>query len=109
MLIENAIYTLEDHLAFSADFDGQQLFVPVIIGNRHYDELVRQGITPADYVAPIPTRGEQIAEILADTETSDLLARKLEDVIEALKDDPALTQEAKDWSTDRKTKRDSIP
>jgi len=111
MLIENAIFTQPDHSVFSADYDGQNLSVPASEGNMHYDELLRQGITPADYVPPVLSRGEQIAALLADTETSALLARKLEDVIQVLDASPdiAMTQESKDWATDRQTKRDSVP
>lgn len=46
-----AQYLDEDHLTLSrSDMPGRM--IPAVVGNRHWDELVTLGITPADYVAP---------------------------------------------------------
>ena len=41
-----------DNNSISADFDGQVINVPVDSANRHYAEIVEQGIEIAPYVEP---------------------------------------------------------
>ena len=53
MEILNAKYT--EGGSIQANVDGVDVTIPVDEGNRHYAELVEQGITPAAYVAPDPT------------------------------------------------------
>ena len=36
------------------------LSIPAVVGNRDYDEIVRQGITPAPYVEPVPTALDEL-------------------------------------------------
>lgn len=38
-----------------ATIDGVEMFVPLAPGNRHYRELLEQGIEIAPYVEPAPT------------------------------------------------------
>ncbi len=64
MDIKNAIYT-EDG-AISATVNGKELVFPSAAGNRHYDELIRQGITSESYVVPVKTWQEKRAVSLAD-------------------------------------------
>tara|TARA_Y100000310_G_scaffold257479_1_gene265540 strand:+ start:5578 stop:5856 length:279 start_codon:yes stop_codon:yes gene_type:complete len=41
--------------SISADFDGQVMNIPVDPANRHYAEIVEQGIEIAPYVEPEPS------------------------------------------------------
>tara|TARA_R110000787_G_scaffold96915_1_gene200469 strand:- start:2583 stop:2891 length:309 start_codon:yes stop_codon:yes gene_type:complete len=56
--ITNARFNEGDE-TIQATFDGQEMSIPTDEGNRHYAELVEQGITPAAYVAPDPTWQEK--------------------------------------------------
>lgn len=62
MSIENAIYTDPEHSTINVDFDGKSMSVPVNLDNRHYAEIVEQGIVIADYVAPPVDDPADIAE-----------------------------------------------
>ena len=46
MIITNAQYMLSEHTntnsSIKATIDGQEMFVPLCEGNRHYDEIMRQ-------------------------------------------------------------------
>jgi hypothetical protein len=45
MTISNAQYAQNDdgdNVSITATIDGQLLLVPVALGNRHYDEIMRQ-------------------------------------------------------------------
>ena len=53
MQITNARFN--EYESIQATVDGVELSIPVDEANRHYAEIVRQGITPATYVAPDPT------------------------------------------------------
>jgi hypothetical protein len=48
--ITNAIYTNSDNNSINVDFDGQAMSVPVDPDNRHYAEIVEQGVEIAPYV-----------------------------------------------------------
>ena len=61
MTITNAIYMDVDNNSISADFDGQVMNVPVDSANRHYAEIVEQGIEIAPYVEPEPSWYDIIA------------------------------------------------
>jgi hypothetical protein len=56
MQITNARFN--EYESIQATVDGVELSIPVDEANRHYAEIVRQGITPAAYVAPAPTYKE---------------------------------------------------
>lgn len=54
-----------------ATIDGVEMFVPLDVGNRHYRELVEQGIEIAPYVEPAPTAEQVRSErdrLLAESE-----------------------------------------
>jgi hypothetical protein len=53
MDFSNVKFADEDGASISAVVDGKTRFVPATPGDRFYDELVRQGITPDPYVAPV--------------------------------------------------------
>ena len=53
--ITNAIYASSSDTAIFANFDGQQMSVPVDLDNRHYAEIVEQEIEIAPYVEPEPS------------------------------------------------------
>ena len=53
-VITNAKFTGTNHTSIQADFDGKMLSVPVNLANRHYAEIVEQGIEIAPYVEPEP-------------------------------------------------------
>ena len=57
MQITNARFN--EYESIQATVDGVELSIPVDEANRHYAEIVRQGITPAAYVAPDPTWQEK--------------------------------------------------
>jgi hypothetical protein len=48
----NVKFADENHTEIYANIDGEEATIPAVPGNLHYDELVRQGITPDPYVAP---------------------------------------------------------
>ena len=50
MKIENARFISDNTI--EAVVDGQTMFIPVAEANRHYRELVEQGITPTPFAAP---------------------------------------------------------
>ena len=52
MDIQNAKFTNAAHTNISATVDGEEKSIPAIVGNRHYREIVAQGITPANYITP---------------------------------------------------------
>lgn len=54
MEITNAKFTASGSI--TATVDGLELTIPAVVGNRHYDKLVAQGITPEPYVEPPVTR-----------------------------------------------------
>ena len=111
MIIVSAVFNEGDNSIQVTMDTGKILSVPVSTDNRHYvmvQEWVRQGNTIAPYVPPVKTRAEKIADILRDTETDSITARKLEDIMDNLINSTPLPQEADDWLTDRQTKRGSI-
>ena len=57
MNITNAQYTATGSI--TALVDGVQMSIPADAGNRHYRELLEQGIEIAPYVEPAPT-AEQV-------------------------------------------------
>ena len=69
MNITNAQYTATGSI--TALVDGVEMFIPADAGNRHYREMVEQGIAIAPYVEPAPTAEEVRAQrdkLLADTD-----------------------------------------
>ena len=64
-MLENIKYANAEHTVISATENGSQLSIPVAVGNRHYDDIIEQGMAIADYVPPAPTwagiRGERDA------------------------------------------------
>ena len=60
MNITNAQFTAEGSI--TALVDGVQMSIPADAGNRHYRELLEQGIEIAPYVEPAPTADEVRAE-----------------------------------------------
>ena len=78
MTITNAIYIDTDHSSISVDFDGQAMSVPVNLDNRHYAEIVEQGIEIAPYVEPEPSWYELIAA------TDKGMPRIAEDIIDTM-------------------------
>lgn len=69
MEILNAQFT--EGGSITATVDGKEMSIPAAEGNRHYAELVRQGITPAPYVAPPAAPIEDPdADIQSDIEAS---------------------------------------
>ena len=64
-MLENIKYANAEHTVISATENGSQLSIPVAVGNRHYDNIIEQGMAIADYVPPAPTwagiRGERDA------------------------------------------------
>lgn len=60
MNITNAQYTVEGSI--TALVDGVQMSIPADAGNRHYRELLEQGIEIAPYVEPAPTADQVRAE-----------------------------------------------
>jgi hypothetical protein len=59
MNITNAKFTASGSI--TALVDGVEMTIPAVGGNRHYDELVLQGIMPEPYVEPAPTKEQQEA------------------------------------------------
>jgi hypothetical protein len=59
MQITNAKFTALGSI--TALVDGVEMTIPAVGGNRHYDELVAQGIIPEPYVEPAPTKEQQEA------------------------------------------------
>lgn len=60
MNITNAQYTATGSI--TALVDGVQMSIPVNAGNRHYREMLDQGIEIAPYVEPAPTADQVRAE-----------------------------------------------
>ena len=54
-MLESIKYANAGHTVISATENGSQLSIPVAVGNRHYDEIVAQGLAIADYVPPALT------------------------------------------------------
>lgn len=54
MQITNAKFTSLGSI--TALVDGVEMTIPAVIGNRHYSELLTQGITSEPYVEPPVTR-----------------------------------------------------
>ena len=54
-LINNVRYNNKHNTAVRCDFDGKDLKVSADMGNRHYAEIVEQGIEIAPYVEPEPS------------------------------------------------------
>tara|TARA_R110001592_G_scaffold59530_3_gene180635 strand:+ start:927 stop:1100 length:174 start_codon:yes stop_codon:yes gene_type:complete len=42
MTIENAKYTSSTKKIIEAIVNGEKVFVPLVVGNRHYDEIKKQ-------------------------------------------------------------------
>jgi hypothetical protein len=59
MNITNAKFTASGSIA--ALVDGVKMIIPAVGGNRHYDELLAQGIIPEPYAEPAPTKEQQEA------------------------------------------------
>ena len=59
MNITNAQFTAEGSI--TALVDGVQMSIPADAGNRHYADMLEQGITPAEYVEPSVTQEQQEA------------------------------------------------
>ena len=78
MTITNAIYMDADNNSISADFDGQAMCIPVNPANRHYAEIVEQGIEIAPYVEPEPTWYDLIAA------TDKEMPRYMEDYLDSV-------------------------
>lgn len=64
-MITNAKYTDADNKGVTANFDGVAMNVPCEVGNRHWDAILSEGITPDAYVAPVATIQQQIDELEA--------------------------------------------
>ena len=60
MNITNAEYTATGSI--TALVDGVEMSIPADAGNRHYREMIEQGIAIAPYVKPAPTAEEVRAE-----------------------------------------------
>ena len=60
------------------------------------------------FINPPKSRHQRISEELADTETPQKLARKLEDIIDHIANDTPLDQTVSEWASDRRTRRGSI-
>lgn len=60
MNITNAQFTATGSI--TALVDGVQMSIPADVGNRHYRELLEQGIEIAPYVEPAPTADQVRAE-----------------------------------------------
>ncbi|HEY9081352.1 hypothetical protein [Magnetovibrio sp.] len=60
MTISNARFSNEAHTQIAADIDGVEVSIPAIDGNRHYEAIKAQAITPTAYVGPA------LAEVQAD-------------------------------------------
>ncbi len=61
MDIQNAIFTNPEQTTIQATVGGQGMSIPAVSGNRHYDEIVAQGIVIAPYTPPVPTYKERRA------------------------------------------------
>jgi hypothetical protein len=48
MLIENAQFTSDEKTTIRATVDGQVWFIPVSAGNRHYDQIIDEGLEIAE-------------------------------------------------------------
>ena len=59
MNITNAQFTATGSI--TALVDGVQMSIPADAGNRHYAAMLKQGITPAEYVEPSVTQEQQSA------------------------------------------------
>ena len=69
MNITNAQYTATGFI--TALVDGVEMSIPADAGNRHYRDMVEQGIAIAPYVEPAPTAEQVRAErdrLLADSD-----------------------------------------
>lgn len=64
-MIKNVKYLNTENQSVSADFNGQIMTVPCVVGNRQWDAIVAAGITPAAYVEPAKSIQEQINELEA--------------------------------------------
>jgi hypothetical protein len=67
MDIQNATFTNPSNSTINADVDGTQMSIPVVVGNRHYDEIVAQSIIVAPYVKPLNESREELYQA-ANTE-----------------------------------------
>ena len=56
MQITNARF--DEGGSIQATVDGQEMSIPADEGNRHYAEILEQGVAIAPYVAPVPTYKE---------------------------------------------------
>jgi len=54
-MLENIKYANAEHTVISATENGSQLSIPIAVGNRHYDEIVEQGLAIAAYTPPAIT------------------------------------------------------
>ena len=59
MQITNTKYTASGSI--TAIVDGIEMSIPADPSNRHYAELLAQGVTPEPYIEPPPTKDEQEA------------------------------------------------
>ena len=70
-MLESIKYANAENTTISATENGVPLSIPIAPGNRHYDEIVEQGLIVADYAAPPATwdsvRGER-NQLLKDTD-----------------------------------------
>lgn len=64
-MIENANWLDETHDQITALVDGRQMQIPADMDNRHYRDLVANGIVVADYVQPQPSQDDYATEISA--------------------------------------------
>lgn len=85
------------------DDDGKS--IPVDLANRDYRKIVEDGTIIDPYVAPVLSRGDQIAKDLATSEKPDITARKLEDLILALEAGDPVPQSSVAWANNRVTER----
>jgi hypothetical protein len=53
--MENLRYGDEDNTSILAEVNGATISIPVYSGNRHYDEIVEQGLAIAAYTPPAIT------------------------------------------------------
>jgi hypothetical protein len=53
--ITNLIYSDAAQTTIAATKNGQVLSIPAVAGNRHYDQIVEQGLEVSPYAAPAQT------------------------------------------------------
>lgn len=86
MIIENAKWIDQEHAEISARIDGIDLYIPAVVGNRHYDAIIDSGIQIAEFVQPPPLVPTSVTPYQARMA---LLNAGLLDQVTTLMSDPA--------------------